>query len=73
MMGDIADRAEQQVEDFRDDAVNDIRSAQATQATHESAHFCEECDALIPEARRAAIQGVTRCVDCQTFYERRFK
>ena len=50
MNGDIADRAEQQIEDFRDDAINEIRNAQAEQATHESAYFCEDCDRLIPEA-----------------------
>ena len=70
---DIADRAEQQIEDFRDDAINEIRNAQAEQATHESAYFCEDCDRLIPEARRAAIKGVTRCVACQTIFERQHK
>ncbi|MBT8068621.1 MAG: DksA/TraR family C4-type zinc finger protein [Gammaproteobacteria bacterium] len=27
---------------------------------------CEECDAAIPEARRAAVPGVRLCVACQT-------
>lgn len=35
-----------------------------------SASFCEDCDAPIPEARRRAIQGVTRCVVCQEMTER---
>lgn len=35
-----------------------------------SASFCEDCDAPIPEARRRAIRGVTRCVSCQDFAER---
>lgn len=26
---------------------------------------CEECGAAIPEARRHAVPGVRRCVDCQ--------
>lgn len=26
---------------------------------------CEECDAVIPEARRAAVPGVRLCVPCQ--------
>ncbi len=26
---------------------------------------CEECDALIPEARRLAVPGVRLCVQCQ--------
>lgn len=32
--------------------------------------FCEDCDAPIPEARRRAIHGVTRCVECQEFKEK---
>ncbi|OFC60703.1 TraR/DksA family transcriptional regulator [Candidatus Erwinia dacicola] len=35
-----------------------------------SASFCEDCDAPIPEARRRAVQGVTRCVVCQEMTER---
>ena len=73
MNGDIADRAEQQIEDFRDDAINEIRNAQAEQAMRESAYFCEDCDQLIPEARRAVIKGVTRCIKCQTIFERQHK
>jgi len=34
-----------------------------------SASFCEDCDAPIPEARRRAVQGVTRCVTCQEMDE----
>ncbi|WP_054687022.1 TraR/DksA C4-type zinc finger protein [Pantoea stewartii] len=36
-----------------------------------SASFCEECDAPIPEARRRAVQGVTRCLSCQEVSELR--
>ena len=31
----------------------------------ESLTHCEDCDAPIPEARRQAVPGVRRCVDCQ--------
>ena len=34
-----------------------------------SASFCEDCDAPIPEARRRAVQGVTRCMTCQEMDE----
>ncbi|MFD1804543.1 TraR/DksA C4-type zinc finger protein [Mixta tenebrionis] len=34
-----------------------------------SAIFCEECDSAIPEARRRAIHGVTRCITCQEIAE----
>lgn len=29
--------------------------------------YCEECGDPIPEARRKAAQGCTRCLDCQEF------
>lgn len=38
-----------------------------------SAFFCVDCEAPIAEARRRAIQGVTRCVSCQADNERRMK
>ncbi|MBI3311788.1 TraR/DksA C4-type zinc finger protein [Serratia quinivorans] len=34
-----------------------------------SALFCVECDAAIPEVRRRAIAGVSRCVTCQELVE----
>lgn len=34
-----------------------------------SASFCEDCDAPIPELRRRAYLGVTRCVSCQEITE----
>jgi phage/conjugal plasmid C-4 type zinc finger TraR family protein len=30
---------------------------------------CEECDALIPEARRKAVPGVRLCVGCQNQHD----
>lgn len=30
---------------------------------------CEECGARIPAARRAAVPGCLRCVDCQGYFE----
>ncbi|MFH1980217.1 MAG: DksA/TraR family C4-type zinc finger protein [Pseudomonadota bacterium] len=32
--------------------------------------YCQQCDALIPEARRKAIPGVRLCVDCQSEAEK---
>lgn len=34
-----------------------------------SALVCEECDAPIPAARRAAYPSATRCVYCQSVFE----
>ncbi|WP_275552888.1 TraR/DksA C4-type zinc finger protein, partial [Salmonella enterica] len=38
-----------------------------------SRFLCEECDAPIPEARRAAIPGVAFCVTCQQIAELKSK
>jgi phage/conjugal plasmid C-4 type zinc finger TraR family protein len=35
-----------------------------------SKKVCVDCDGKIPKARREAVQGCTRCVDCQTTMER---
>lgn len=34
-----------------------------------SAFLCEECDAQIPEARRIAVPGASRCASCQELHE----
>ena len=36
-----------------------------------SSTHCEECEAVIPEARRKAIPGVRLCVSCQSEREKR--
>ena len=36
----------------------------------ESLIHCEECELLIPEARRKAVPGVRLCVSCQTELEK---
>lgn len=42
----------------------------ATMPKGESAEECEECGDPIPEERRKAYRGCTRCVGCQTAFER---
>lgn len=51
-----------QIDATVDDAVKRARSQlrKGPGLTH-----CEECDALIPEARRVAVPGVRLCVACQ--------
>jgi len=39
----------------------------------QSLQFCNECDDEIPEARRKAYPGVTRCIHCQVEFEKRTK
>ncbi|SEH99611.1 TraR/DksA C4-type zinc finger protein [Pseudomonas asplenii] len=41
----------------------------ATRASGPSLTHCTDCDNEIPEARRA-LGGVTRCVPCQSLFER---
>ena len=67
--GDIIDRANDRAQQLTDDSIADVRRQLADQATHPSATHCESCGATIPEARRAALPGVLRCVDCATAAE----
>ena len=39
----------------------------------ESLKNCEECDVLIPEARREAVPGVRLCVGCQSEHDKEAK
>lgn len=55
-----------QIDATIEDAVNEARSKMLQ---GESAEYCFECDAPIPEARRTAIPGVELCVACQSKLE----
>jgi phage/conjugal plasmid C-4 type zinc finger TraR family protein len=55
------------VQDQIDASVADaVRKARSELPQGESLTRCRECDAEIPEARRAAIPGVQLCVSCQS-------
>lgn len=62
-MPDFADLASD-TETLHRQAALSVRPTAAT--TSVSAYVCEDCGEPIPEARRAAIPGCTRCVACQT-------
>ena len=47
-----------------------IRSVLDKLSTSESEEYCLDCDEEIPELRRTAVRGVTRCIECQTLVER---
>lgn len=32
-------------------------------------HYCIDCDEPIPQARREAVRGCERCIDCQSLAE----
>ena len=55
------------VQDQIDATVEDaVKRARSQLPRGESLRRCEECDAAIPEARRAAVPGVRLCVQCQS-------
>lgn len=66
---DIIDRANDRAQQLTDDSIADVRRQIAAQATRPSATECEACGATIPQARRAALPGVSTCVDCATAAE----
>ncbi|HCR1148692.1 TPA: TraR/DksA family transcriptional regulator [Klebsiella aerogenes] len=68
-MADAMDIAQQREQAERERLINNARCRIAAP----SRFLCEECDAPIPEARRAAIQGVAFCVTCQKIAERKAK
>lgn len=52
-------------------AVNQVQQALAKQRATPSLEECEDCGEEIPEQRRVASPGCTRCIYCQGLYERR--
>ena len=52
-------------------AVAKHQAAMAKQAEQPSLEECEACGDEIPQARRLAVPGVTKCIYCQERAERR--
>lgn len=65
-MADIIDIANDQYERHLEEYFRN-RNAQAKKPSRK---FCEDCETEIPEQRRA-LGGVTKCVDCQDYWERK--
>jgi len=60
------------VQDQIDASVNDaVKLARSRLPGGDGSSSCQECDTLIPEARRKAIPGVRLCVDCQSALEQK--
>jgi phage/conjugal plasmid C-4 type zinc finger TraR family protein len=58
------------VQDQIDASVEDaVQRARSQLPRGESLSHCEECDAVIPEARREAVPGVRLCVACQEAHD----
>ena len=59
------------VQDQIDATIEDaIERARSQLPKGKSLGNCEECDALIPEARREAVPGVRLCVTCQAEHDK---
>ena len=54
---------QEQIDATIEDAVKRVQDALPK---GESLEHCEECDAVIPRARRQAVPGVRLCVNCQS-------
>lgn len=54
-------------------AVAKVQEALAKQRLLPSLEECEDCGEDIPEQRRLAMRGITRCVHCQELFERKQK
>ena len=48
---------------------NAIAAARRTMPQGPGSDWCSDCGDDIPEARRAAMPGVFRCIHCQTVFE----
>ena len=58
------------VQDQIDASVEDaVRLARSRLPDGEGLTYCEECETVIPDARRKAIFGVRLCVSCQSELE----
>ena len=62
--GSVQDQIDASVEDA-------VKLARSRLPDGESLTHCEECEAVIPKARRKAITGVRLCVKCQSAREER--
>ena len=50
-----------------------VKRARNQMAGGQSRMTCEACEEAIPEGRRRAVPGVTRCIACQEEYDRMVK
>jgi phage/conjugal plasmid C-4 type zinc finger TraR family protein len=62
--GAVQDQIDANIEDA-------VKLARSRLPGGEGVTHCEECEAVIPEARRKAIPGVRLCVHCQSELEKR--
>ena len=66
-MPDLVDRAQAREAELLADALGEFR--RRVMAPAASVEDCEDCGTRIPAARRAAVPGCARCVECQGYFE----
>lgn len=66
-MTDMIDQASEREALFLAEAL--YQAGRPSEYQGESNYECDDCGAPIPEARRQAVPGCTRCVFCQTYAE----
>lgn len=54
---------------FINETLSKHQQASQARQNYPQAHYCEDCDKPIPEARIKAVPGTTRCVMCQEYFE----
>lgn len=65
-MSDIIDRASEREAEFLAEA---LARHQRPSENRGSLSHCQDCGEPIPEARRKAVSGCTRCIVCQEYFE----
>lgn len=70
-MTDVYDRAQEMELRQREQAL--AAQAAASRPLGSSLENCDDCGQPIPEKRRQAAVGCTRCIQCQTAYEKGHK
>jgi len=65
---DDVDRAQVVSDLFLDQT---LEKAKGPQTNGSGADFCIDCGEPIPKARRLAVPGCIRCIDCQEEFEER--
>lgn len=66
-MTDIADKASESEDLFLAEAL--YKAGRPSEYQGASNYECDDCGDPIPEARRQAVLGCTRCVYCQEYFE----
>ncbi|MFC3874866.1 TraR/DksA family transcriptional regulator [Neisseria musculi] len=69
-MTDIIDKASENEALFLAEAL--YKAGRPSEYQGESNYECDDCGGPIPEARRKAVPGCTRCVLCQAYFEHGF-